>query len=119
MKAYVPETFWDERVKVLGDLGDGYSNRDYQKYEDRIRMKKAFDILGDISGLRTLDVGCGTGRWSVQMSKMGAIVTGIDLSKEMIKILQANSAGNGLPGLFPLLSRYRRTTKRYHLYPRS
>lgn len=86
MKEYIPETFWDERVKVLGDLGDGYANRDYQNYEDKIRMKKAFEVLGDVSGLGILDVGCGTGRWSVRLAKRGAIVTGIDISKEMIKL---------------------------------
>jgi len=83
---YAPESFWDERVRSLGDLGDGYANRNLQNYEDRVRMRKAFGILGDVSGLRILDVGCGTGRWSIRLAKMGGIVTGIDISQEMIEL---------------------------------
>ena len=53
MKEYIPETFWDERVKAYGDLGDGYSNRNHQNYEDKIRMRKAFEML-DIRGCPTI-----------------------------------------------------------------
>jgi SAM-dependent methyltransferase len=94
MKPYIPERFWDERVREYGELGDGYANPDTQAYEDRIRMKKALEMLGNVSGLRVLDVGCGTGRWSVQLSKMGAVVVGIDISKEMIKLAQKRAIRN-------------------------
>ena len=105
MKEYIPETFWDERVKVLGDLGDGYSNRDLQNYEDKIRMKKAFELLGDVSELKTLDVGCGTGRWSVELAKRGAIVTGIDISKEMIKRAKVRANKAHIPNSITFLNK--------------
>ena len=34
---------------------------------------------------RILDIGCGTGRHSVELSKRGYVVTGIDLSESMLK----------------------------------
>ena len=93
---YVPEIFWDERALKHGDLGDGYFNSDFQNYEDKIRMKKAFEIIGDISGLRILDVGCGSGRWSIQMAKLGANVTALDISREMIKLAKERAAKSNI-----------------------
>ena len=34
---------------------------------------------------RILDIGCGTGRHSIELTKRGYQVTGIDLSKSMLK----------------------------------
>ena len=44
--------------------------------------------------MKVLDIGCGTGRWSVQLAKMGAIVTGIDISKKMIKLAKERADKN-------------------------
>ena len=93
---YVPEKFWNDRVKMHGDLADGYLNQDYQNYEVNIRMKKVFEILGDVSGLRVLDAGCGTGRWSVEFAKRGAIVVGLDISYEMLKLAKKRAEMHGV-----------------------
>lgn len=43
-------------------------------------------ILGDITGLRCLDLACGLGRWSKFLLEKGAAqVTGIDISQSMIE----------------------------------
>ena len=34
-------------------------------------------------GMRILDVGCGTGNFSIKLAKMGLDVTGIDVSEKM------------------------------------
>jgi ubiquinone/menaquinone biosynthesis C-methylase UbiE len=41
-------------------------------------------ILGDVSGKRVLDAGCGEGYLSRKLAKLGAIVTGVELSQEML-----------------------------------
>lgn len=41
-------------------------------------------LLGDVRGLRTLDIGCGTGRWTSLLLDRGAVVTGLDASPEML-----------------------------------
>jgi SAM-dependent methyltransferase len=41
-------------------------------------------ILGDISGKRVLDAGCGDGYLSRKLAKLGAKVTGVELSQEML-----------------------------------
>lgn len=93
-KEYVPETFWDERARCFGDLGDAYLDRDYQDYELGIRMKKAFEMLPIKPGMHILDAGCGTARWSIQLARMGAIVTGIDMSREMLELAKQRATEN-------------------------
>ena len=42
-------------------------------------------LLPDVSGLRVLDVACGTGRWLAHLSRRGAgRAVGVDLSREML-----------------------------------
>lgn len=41
-------------------------------------------LVGEVRGLRILDVGCGTGRWSFRLAAAGAVVTGIDFSTGML-----------------------------------
>ncbi|WP_212002999.1 class I SAM-dependent methyltransferase [Chitinophaga sp. HK235] len=41
-------------------------------------------FLGDIQGLKILDVATGTGQQALAMAKRGAIVTGADLSEDML-----------------------------------
>ncbi|MEI8335804.1 MAG: class I SAM-dependent methyltransferase [Actinomycetes bacterium] len=51
------------------------------------------EILGLRPGMRVLDVGCGPGRHSLELSRRGYEVTGVDLSPEFIN-LAVESAGS-------------------------
>jgi ubiquinone/menaquinone biosynthesis C-methylase UbiE len=42
-------------------------------------------LIGDVGGKQVLDVGCGTGRHSIQLKKAGATVTAIDFSERMLE----------------------------------
>jgi ubiquinone/menaquinone biosynthesis C-methylase UbiE len=46
-------------------------------------------------GDRTLDMGCGTGRFTIPMAQIGADVTGYDLSAAMLSELQATAEDRG------------------------
>ncbi len=52
--------------------------------------------LGDLRGVRVLDVGCGGGLISEQLAKGGALVSGLDLSANSIAVAQRHAAAGGL-----------------------
>lgn len=53
-----------------------------------------FRLLGDISGRTVLDVGCGEGQDAVLLTKLGARVTGVDLSSGAIDVARERVALN-------------------------
>ncbi|MEK5039029.1 class I SAM-dependent DNA methyltransferase [Sporosarcina sp. FSL K6-3457] len=58
------------------------------------------EAAGGIAGKRVLDIGCGTGLLSVKLAKIGAKVTGIDLSAEMLAVAEGRAKALSLPVQF-------------------
>jgi len=54
------------------------------------------DGLANLAGRRVLDVGCGGGILSEAMARLGAAVTGIDLSEKPLKVAQLHLLESGL-----------------------
>jgi len=81
--------FWD---RVANDWDKQVGN-----HGDRNRLLSSdpvlWDFTGDVSGLRVLDAGCGTGYLSRQLAQKGAAVTGVDFSKRMIEIARGHAPG--------------------------
>jgi SAM-dependent methyltransferase len=50
------------------------------------------ELLPDVRGLMTLDVGCGTGRYLRELDARGALAFGMDLSAPMLDRARLNSA---------------------------
>lgn len=53
---------------------------------DAMRAEMLGALPADISGMRILDAGCGTGALSQELAQRGADVTGVDISPELIRI---------------------------------
>lgn len=51
------------------------------------------------SGKTLLDIGCGTGRYTLHLAEEAAGVTGMDVSEEMLKILEQDAAKEGLTNI--------------------
>ena len=51
---------------------------------ERLERRLILELVGDVSGCKLLDVGCGDGELAVEFWKRGAIVIGIDASAAMI-----------------------------------
>ncbi len=66
----------------------------YILLHDQERVLAGF--LGDVSGLRVLDMATGTGRAALALAKRGALVTGVDASREMLSVARARAADAGL-----------------------
>ncbi|HAR44805.1 MAG TPA: class I SAM-dependent methyltransferase, partial [Nitrospiraceae bacterium] len=56
--------------------------------------------IGRNRSLRILDVGCGTGRHSVELAKRGYAVTGIDLSEALLNKARQKAAAAGVTASF-------------------
>lgn len=61
-----------------------------------IEKEVVFDLLKPKAGQKVLDLGCGTGHYSIELAKMGLEVTGVDISKEMISYAVEKSRKLGL-----------------------
>lgn len=52
---------------------------------DEIETKCLFDLFKAKKGMKVLDVGCGTGIFSIKLAKLGCRVVGIDISDKMLE----------------------------------
>jgi len=81
------------------DLFENYAN----KYEEEVYTK---GTLGEVDfiekeinydkSLKILDVGCGTGRHAIELTKRGYNITGVDLSESMLKKAKEKAENLGL-----------------------
>ncbi|WP_242841700.1 class I SAM-dependent methyltransferase [Desulfitibacter alkalitolerans] len=72
---------YDKEIFTQGTVGEC----------DFIEKELNFD-----KSLKILDVGCGTGRHSIELSKRGYLVTGIDLSESQLKKAREKAKANNL-----------------------
>ena len=81
--------FWDQYAKSYDNL-----LRHYRPYQDLLQ-----EVCGHIESyakgrsLRILDVGCGTGNYSMELSRRGHRVVGIDFSPSMLKRAEQKKRG--------------------------
>lgn len=84
--------YFMSKIKILNsavgyDLAaSGYDKK--EKYLNSFEQNKFLPLLGDLKNKKVLDVGAGTGRLSLTLSKAGAQVTAVDVSEGMLKILK-------------------------------
>ena len=83
---------WAERMaRDLRPLDDAVVER-YRKPRGLFLKEMACSILGDLRGKKVLDVGCGDGENSVLLARLGARVTGIDVSPKAIELAGRRAA---------------------------
>ena len=77
--------YFDRRANAFDGLYD--LRRGVQAWMSaplRHRLELTLDELGDVSGKRLLDIGCGSGRYAVALAERGAEVVGVDISRGML-----------------------------------
>ena len=60
-------------------------------------------VLGDVAGLDVVELGCGTAYFSAWLARLGANVTGVDVTPAQLETARRMQAEHGLE--FPLLER--------------
>jgi 2-polyprenyl-3-methyl-5-hydroxy-6-metoxy-1,4-benzoquinol methylase len=67
-----------------------------QSLRRRFREEFRFRVVNELRDKKVLDVGCGEGSNSVTLAKLGARVTGIDISPRSIEVAERKAEINGL-----------------------
>jgi len=77
--------------KTVYDSDEGYDLY-AQNYDEKLEFlnsfekRKIIDLFGDVKNKKVLDIGCGTGRLISDLLDRGAIITGVDVSKNMLEV---------------------------------
>jgi SAM-dependent methyltransferase len=71
-----------------------FESHSYLEHESWIRP--ALEQLGSVTGRRVLDFGCGHGMMAVTLARLGARITGFDLSTGYIREAAARASANGV-----------------------
>lgn len=86
--------YWCKRIKnydlqtaVLSLSFPTYLNNAYENWESTILK----NVIGNVKNKNILDVGCGGVRNSIPLAKLGAKVTGVDISSKMLDFAKNNS----------------------------
>jgi len=65
---------------------DAWFKTPFGTYANRLEKRLVFRYLGPVMGKKILDLGCGTGNYSLELARRGATVTAIDPSREMLAL---------------------------------
>ncbi len=67
---------------------DGWYQTPRGAFIDEVETNLAFSMFNTKKEMKVLDAGCGTGIFSLKLAKKGCVVTGIDISRDMMTIAQ-------------------------------
>lgn len=86
-------------MAVFDKVADSYDSWYLTKlgeFVDKVETELAFGMFKIKPGMKILDVGCGTGNFSIKLAQQGCSVIGIDVSDEMLDIAKNKAEKLGL-----------------------
>ena len=90
--------FWNSRAASFPRFAAGDDT-----YEAGM-LRLARDNGVDFRGKTVLDVGCGSGMYTIRLAQEAASVMAVDISDEMLRILMQDATTRGLANIRPVLS---------------
>lgn len=86
LEAYFDRTAFDAWTALTSDAPVSRIRATVRAGRDRMRTTLLDWLPGDMTGLRLLDAGCGTGALAVEAARRGAAVVAIDISGQLVGI---------------------------------
>lgn len=91
-------TYWEQRAIRYGRVDRGLPAvcsygmpRLYNAAIHTCQRRALAPLLAQWRGLDVLDVGCGIGRWSIELARRGNRVVGLDVSETMVALARQNA----------------------------
>ena len=78
---------------LTSDSKVSWVRRTVREGRERMRHTLSGYFPADLTGMRVLDAGCGTGVQAVELARRGAAVVAIDLSPTLVGLAETRSAG--------------------------
>lgn len=85
-------TFFDKEASSY----DEWYKTKFGSLVDVVETDLAFKLFKPEKGMRVLDIGCGTGNFSIKLAEKGCKVIGVDISQEMLKIAREKAKKKNL-----------------------
>lgn len=94
---YDEPDYWNMKARSYTGLARSFwpSNR-YNAEAQRLHLETIQRLLGDLRGKRVLDLGCGTGRISIELAARGALVSGWDFAEGALEAARRDAATRGV-----------------------
>lgn len=75
---------------------DAWYDTELGRYVDSVEKGLVEELAEPAEGERALDIGCGTGNYTIWLAEKGLTVTGLDESRAMLEVAAAKTAGTDL-----------------------
>ena len=82
--------YWNRRALTYPRFEEGEDTLEAEV----LRLARAHGV--DFGGKSVLDVGCGSGKYTLRLAREAARVVAVDISDEMLRILREDAAGLGM-----------------------
>ena len=87
----------DSSTRSWNAIADSWAlHADTNDYRNFFLMPRMLEMVGDASGRRILDLGCGEGGYARELKRRGANVTGVDGSDNLIQIARERAEAEQL-----------------------
>jgi SAM-dependent methyltransferase len=94
---YDTPSYWDMKAQAYEGLArSNWPSNTFNRFWDERQMAIVSAVLGQVSGLRVVDVACGTGRTCRHLARAGAKVTGLDFAPNTLELARAETIAEGL-----------------------
>lgn len=85
-------------IRARNDDAENY-HRYCSEIGDGKEIPSTLALVGSLSGKRVVELGCGTGRYSVRLAREASAFIGVDFSIDSLRILARSLAAEGMNGL--------------------